>query len=337
MVGLDIGTTTIKVVELAKEGNVWRFRGSGIVRNPINSPENLRDDKEASGLAAVIKKLFADAKISSKDVAVCLPEPQVFTRTIRFPYLTDQEVASAIKWEAEQYIPIPLSEAIVQHEVISRRQDTVPPEVLVLLVAAPRAVVEKYVKVVQSAGLSPVHLETGLISLSRCLGIPDKTVLIVEFGAKTTDIAIARNCQLVFSRSIQTAGDALTRAIARELSVDYQQAEQYKRTYGLSADKLEGKIRNIILPVLGTVTDEIKKALHYYQVEEKGEVPQTLVLTGGSSDLPEAISYFTSSLNLEVVVGNPFAGIVIDSQVAKSVSPYSSLYSQAVGLAKSVE
>src|SRR3989344_2830549 len=101
--GLDIGSKTIKLVELAKEGNSYRLKASGIVGYKGMTLAAAKDDKELVPLAEAIKKLYKEAKVGTREVAIALPEPQVFTRTIRFPLLTDSEIASAVKWEAEQY------------------------------------------------------------------------------------------------------------------------------------------------------------------------------------------------------------------------------------------
>lgn len=332
-VGLDIGSKTIKIVELSKEAGGFRLRGSGVIGYSGNPPEHAQDDRELATLSSAIKKLHKEANISSRDIAVALPEPQVFTRTIKLPPLNDQEVASAVKWEAEQYIPIPITEAVVQHQILERRENTTPPEVLVLLVAAPKSLVEKYMKVVQMADLNVIAVETELMALVRALAPPDQTVLIVDFGARSTDIAIANKGMVAFTRSIPTAGEAFTRAVAQSLGVQIPQAEEYKRAYGFSESQLEGKIRGALEPVLSIINEEIRKAIHFYQADEKGESPGSVIVSGGSAGLPEMISAMTKMLNLEVVIGNPFTKVTIDPQVAKAVAPYTPLYPIAVGLA----
>ncbi|MBI3443678.1 type IV pilus assembly protein PilM [Candidatus Woesebacteria bacterium] len=334
-VGLDIGSKTIKVVELVRDGDKYTLKSAGIVGyvgQPMESisPEN---EKELVNLVEAIKKLFKNTKVSSKDVSVALPESQVFTRPIKFPMLTDQEVSAAVKWEAEQYIPIPVKEAVVQHQILERREDTSPPEVLVLLVASPRVLVEKYIKVLNMAGLNPTVIETELMSLVRSLAPAGQTVLLIDFGARSTDLAIAKDRALAFSRSIQTAGEAFTRAVAQSLSITPKQAEEYKRTYGLSGTQLEAKVKSAIDPVFRIVVDEIKKAVHFYQTEEKGEAPSSIILSGGTAGLPEAVSYLTKLLGSEVIIGNPFSKIYVDSDTLKNLSAYAPLYSIAAGLA----
>ncbi|MFZ5932505.1 MAG: type IV pilus assembly protein PilM [Patescibacteria group bacterium] len=334
MVGIDIGSKTIKIVELEKDGNTLRLRGSGIVGYQGVTPEHAKDEKELLALADVIRKLHREAKVSAKEVVVALPEPQVFTRTIKFPPLTDQEIASAVKWEAEQYIPIPVNEAIIQHTIIERRENTTPPEVAVLLVAAPRNIIEAYVKVVQMAGLTVVAVETELMALARSLAPGGQTVLLVDFGARSTDIAVVKNGQLAFTRTIPTAGEAFTRAVAQSLGVEMSQAEEYKRAYGLSGGQLEGKIRGALDPVFRMVVDELKKAVHFYQTEEKGEAPKSVVLAGGTAGMPEALSFLTKLMGIEVVIGDPFAKVSLDPEVARALTPYAPLYAIAVGLAE---
>lgn len=333
MVGIDIGTKTIKIVELEKSGDTVTLSASGVVATNGVAPDKMVDEKEFADLGAIIKKLHKETGISSKDVILSIPESLCFTRVIKFPMLTDAEIASAVKWESEQYIPIPVAEAIIQHTILEKKDTANPPEVLVLLIAAPRTVVEKYVKIIQVAGLSPVAIETELVALTRALAPTGKTVLMVDLGATSTDIAIAKNGLLSFSRSIPIAGEAFTRALSQGLGVNPTQAEEYKKTYGLNQAELEGKVKSALTPVISMVTDEIKKAIHYYQTEEKGEAPTAVMISGGTSGMPEIISMLTSLLGIEVVVANSFGKVQVDAEVAKKLANYAPLYAVAVGLA----
>lgn len=333
MVGLDIGTKTIKIVELTKEGNSFSLSASGIVGFSGNSVEKIVDEKEMSSFAQIIKKLHKETGATGSDVILSIPEQGAFTRTVTFPLLTDAEIASAVKWELEQYIPIPAAEAISQHIILERNEKVSPPYVLVLLVAAPRVLVEKYTKLVQMAGLNPVAVETELIALTRALAPIDKTVLLMDVGANSTDIAIARNSLLSFSRSIPLAGEAFTRAVSQGLGVNVTQAEEYKKTYGFAANQLEGKVKGALDPVLRLIVDEVKKAISFYETEQKNEPPTSIQISGGTSGMPQIITGLTDLLGIEVSVANPFARVKIDPETAKKLAPYAPLYSVAVGLA----
>lgn len=333
MIGLDIGTRTIKIIELQKEGNAMSLAASGVVGVSGNPVEKITDEKELATLAQVIKKLYNEAGIQSKEVVLSIPEQSAFTRTIAFPLLTDAEIASAVKWELEQYIPIPAEEAISQHTILERNEKANPPQVVVLLVAAPRVVVEKYTKVVSLAGLNPIAVETELVALARSLAPPDKTTVLIDIGASSADIAIVKRGLLVFSRSIPMAGDAFTRAVSQGLGVTVAQAEQYKKTYGLMANQLEGKVQAALNPVLRLVVDEVKKAMNFYETEQKAEAPTSVQISGGGGGMPQIITTLTQELGMEVSVANPFAKIAVDPKTATQLAPYAPLYSVAVGLA----
>lgn len=333
MVGLDIGTKTIKIVELEKDGSSFSLSASGIVGFLGNPVERIVDDKEMATFAQIIKKLHTETGATGHDVALSIPEQGAFTRTVSFPLLTDAEISSAVKWELEQYIPIPAAEAISQHIILERNEKSSPPSVLVLLVAAPRVLVEKYTRLVQMAGLNPIAVETELIALTRVLSPPDKTVLLMDLGANSTDIAIAHNSLLCFSRSIPLAGEAFTRAVSQVLGVNATQAEEYKKTYGFVSTQLEGKVKGALDPVLRLIVDEVKKAISFYQSEQKGEAPTAIQVSGGTSGMPQIITGLTELLGIEVSIANPFAKVKIDPVTAKKLAPYAPLYSVATGLA----
>ncbi len=332
-VGLDIGSKTIKVVELNPHEKGWSLKSSGIVGYKGVPPDQMKDEKEFVPLVDTIQKLYKEAKISSKEVVIALSEASVYTRIVKFPFLTDSEIASAVRWEAEQYIPIPAAEAIIQHQIIARYENATPAYVEVLLVAAPKTVVERYMRLMGLAKLTVTAVETEVISLSRSLGVPGQTVIIVDLGARATDIAIVKDTKLVFSRSFATGGEAFTRAIVQFLGIEYTQAEEYKRTYGLSSTQLEGKVKQSLNPVFHLVSDEIKKALRYYQSEYKNDQIHSVFLSGGSTGLPEISSLLAESLGVEVIIGNPFAQIDVDPATVKSLTGFAPFYSIACGLA----
>ena len=334
MLGIDIGSKTIKIVELEKNRASYSLVASGVVGYSGSTVDKMTDEKEMSNLSQVIKKLCAEARITTKDAILSIPESLAFTRTIKFPPLNDNEISSAIKWEAEQYIPIPVNEAVIQHTVLRRGSaGGADNGVTVLLVAAPRVVVEKYAKVVQMAGLTPIAIETELIALTRSLAPADKTVLLADLGGSSTNLAIANHGLLSFSRSLPIAGDAFTRAVSQTLSITSQQAEEYKKAYGLSPGQLEGKIKGALDTTVRLVADEIKKAINYYLTEDKGETPTSLIMTGGSSGMLELLSSLSKTVEMEVQVGNPFTHIQVDPEFAKKLASFAPLYGVAIGLA----
>lgn len=331
MVGIDIGSKSIKIVELKKTAEKFGLVGLSVIGYSGLSLDKIIEEKDFIAFAQILKKLVKQVGIHSKEVNISIPEPLVFTRIIKFPILSDEEVDAAVKWEAEQYIPIPVKEAIVQYSILSRNDTNA--NTSVLLVAAPKSVVEKYIKVITLAGLTPISAETELTALARSISPTKGISLILDLGALSVNMAITKDSNIVFTRSIPVAGETFTRAVAQSLGINMQQAEEYKKTYGLSDTQLEGKVKLALEPIFKMVIDEVKKAIHFFQTEEKDEIPNSLIISGGSSLTPDIISYLTQILGLETIMGDPFAKLEINPETYKNLIPFIPIYGTAVGLA----
>ena len=331
--GLDIGSTSIKMVSVQKEANKFRLLSAGIAQTPPPGLDS-EAEKDLVALATAIKKLHQDAKINNKNVAVSLPESKIFSRVISLPNMNEDELAQALQWEAEQFIPLPIDDVSLDSVIISRgKAGKVEQMMEVLVVAAPKNLIKKFQHLVDLAGFRLVAIETELIAATRALLSPESpAVVMVDFGAETTDIGIAQKGMLVFTRSIPAAGQAFTRAISTGLSIDPHQAEKYKTAYGLTEKKLEGKVKEAITPVVTQVVNEIRKAIQYWREKEK-EAIKTLILSGGSANLPEVISFLTKSLAVEVQVADPFANLIKDEKQLTSLRQNTPLFTVAVGLA----
>lgn len=309
--GLDIGSHTIKLIELGHEGNSVGLAAAGSIPTPYKAlTSSVQADTEA--VAQAIKRLIKETGAKSKEVHIALPESNVFTRVIEVPALSQRELTSAIRWEAEQYIPLPLDQVNLDFTILRDAKKTETNKMEVLLVAAPKTLVDKYLSILEFAELTAVAAETEIIATIRALtrSVPDiHSVMIVALGAQTTDIAIVRNGTLTFTRSLSAGGDAITRALAQSLDFNLTQAEEYKRTYGVQPDKLEGKIAAAAKPITDTIVTELKRALVFYQEKYKEDHVQLVLLSGGTARLPGMVVYLAQSLGVEVQLANPWVGI----------------------------
>lgn len=331
--GLDIGTYSIKAVQLRKTQEKFYLVAFGSA--PSTSRGLLSEaESDLTALAEAIKKLHKEAKFKTRNVAATLPQHEVFTRVVTLPELTQDELESALKWEAEQYVPIPLEEVTLVHQIMGKLTMDGKEKMEILLVAAPNRLIDKVVKVLKSADLNPVSLETEIFALARSLIPADKEpVMIVDLGATATDFAIVEKDQLVFVHSIGTAGSAITRAVAMELGLDPSQAEAYKKAYGVDPGKLEGKVLGAIGPVLEVIVKEMEKAIQYYQAKGGGRTLSRVILTGGSAGLPEVAGLLAKRLNLEIQLGDPFVRVGKDNLPVGVPANEASAYAVAVGLA----
>jgi len=330
--GLDIGSHKIKMVKLAKNGNQYRLVSLG---NAASTQKGVLSDAEndLTALATIIKKLHNEAKINTRNVVSALPQDQVFTQVITLPKLSESELNSALKWEAEQYVPIPLAEVTLTHQILGTINEGGKEKIEVLLAAAPNRLIDRMVMILKTAGLNPLSLETEIMAIARSLvpAIPEAT-MVIDLGAKATDIAVMEKGQVIFVRSLATAGEALTRAVASGLGLDINQAEAYKKAYGADPDKLEGKMVSALGPVIEVLTVEMEKIIQFYQLSKNKPINR-VILSGGTSGLPEMSAILAKKLNLEIQIGNPFSQIVKDDLVKKIPTSEIPLYAIATGLA----
>lgn len=336
-VGLDIGFSSIKLVELSKEKETFKLVSLGNIASP--QPGMLSDaDKDMEAVATAIRNLLSATKSEGKDVIVALPESKVFTRVIDdLPFLTDQELTSAIRYAAEEFIPMPLNDVNLNWQVLFRsdgkNKDT---KTVILVVASPKNVVAKYIKVLEMAGIRPKALETEIIAVTRSLvgNNPfSPSTLIVQLGTTTTDFAVVSKGLVWLTRSISTGGMALTRSLAQQFNFEIAQAEEYKKVYGIMQDQLEGKVFDVLRPVVDIIVSECKRVIQAFETKYTQNPIKRIVLSGGGAKMPGLVIYFANSLGLEVQEADPWFSITKDKTSVSKLSKDQSSYSVAVGLA----
>jgi type IV pilus assembly protein PilM len=251
------------------------------------------------------------------------------------PVLSDKELTSAIYWEAEQYIPVPLDTITFDYRVL-RRPESVDeaPKMDVLLVGSPTALIDKYEKILSLGGLSLAAVETEILSSIRAI-VTDKSfpaTLIITIGAVSTSLAIIKSGILVFTYNIPTGGVALSRAIAADLGFSISQAEEYKKVYGIFTNGVEGKIGKATEPVLSSIISEMKKALIFYSEKYRDDPLQQIILSGGSAKLPGLNTFFTKNIGIPTGIANPWS-ILSSQDIPKEIIDNAADYTIAVGLA----
>jgi len=330
--GLNIGSDTIEVVQVAKEKNSYRLLSVGMCKTP-GAGITSDSEKDLVSLAEAIRKLKNEAKIKTNEVASAIPERNVFSQIIEVPRMGIDELSEAIPWEAENIIPQPLSEVNLDWQIIESNENKSADKMKVLLVAAPTLLINKYIKVFKIAGLDPVALETEVISTIRCLKpiFNQGSLIIANLGGRSSELSLISRGNLYLTRSLPMAGEAITRAIVSSLNLDVLVAEEYKKNYGLSS-QLEGKVASAIEPILSTVSDEIKKAISFYQGKEQDAL-KLMILSGGTSLLPGIAEFFTKSIGIEVQIADPLSLINMNDQTRQALKRSSPLFTIPLGLA----
>ena len=332
--GLDIGASTIKVVWLEPKDQGFILKAAAM--NPTPSKGMLSESPlDQEEIAGAIQKAAVAANIESKFVNVALAENQVYTKVLEMPVLSDKELHSAIYYEAEQYIPIPLSNITLTWNVLRRPENPLPTDkMLVLMVGAPTILVNKYQKVISMSGLTINSMETEVLSTVRSLvwGENFPSSIIINIGAVSTSFAIIRENIMVFTYSMPVGGAAINRAIATDFGFTPDQAEEYKKVYGVSGKALGGKIGLATTPILNAVLLEVKKSLAYYAQRYKDLPIRQIILAGGTANLPGIDVFFAKNSSVETVTANPWK-ILVPSQIPQEVLQNGADYAIAVGLA----
>jgi len=330
LVGIDIGATAVRLVKLKKKTNSYGLISFGSAQLPENISQS--DSKlDLEKIAKVIKELVKSTGVGSKKIVTSLPSSVVFSTVIKMPPMNQQELAKAVKYQAEQNIPLKIDDVKIDWQVI--RQNPSTKELAVMVIAAPKNKVSRTMEIFGLAELEVMYLETSSIAVARALSNPgDPLVMILDFGGLSTELTITENGVVTHVRSLPVAGFSLTRSISQGLGLDWTQAEQFKQKFGLSQDKLEGQIFKVMKPILTNLTDEISRSVKYYQEQYGGNL-QKIVLTGNSARLPELVSFLKSILGIEVVYGNAWRNVNYRADITDQLNQNSLEFACAVGLA----
>ena len=307
--GLDIGTTSIKCALVKKERNAFSLESIAVAPQTAKGilSESLVD---LEALADVIRKMLASANLKTTNVAFSLPESQVYTKVIEMPLLSDQELSAALKFEMEQYVPLPLDQVRTDWVILGKTEFSGKKTMDVMIIAAPLNIIDKYEKLSEMLKLTPEAIESEIISVHRAL-LPlvnnTSSHMILHIGATTSSICIVKQGIIKTIISLPLGGTAITRAISVDLGIDQAHAESYKRAYGLNQDAFEGKIGKALTPMLESIAVDVKKSMLSFREKNANETISQVVLSGGSSLLPGIDVFFTNNLSTQVVLGNCFA------------------------------
>lgn len=328
--GLDIGSSSVKLVELKNEGGKIRLLTYGFSENL-----NDLDRAEPKEIAAIINKICRSAGTVSRKAVSALPTFSVFSSVINLAGVNKKDLPSAINWEAKKVIPLPLEEMILDWKKIDSQDEAGSKNnIKILLTGAPRSLVKRYIEIFKSAQINLLSLETETFALVRSLLGNDKsTVMIVEIGAKTTSFNIIEKSIPMLNRSIDIGGWTITRAIASSLNIGLERAEQFKYDLGISSyDSADNAIPKTIAESISPIVNEIKYALNLYQSKSNKQVDK-IILSGGSALLVNFTSYLSKILNINVLAGNPWSRVSYPLELKPLLDEIAPRMGIALGLA----
>lgn len=338
LIGVDIGTSFIKAVQIKQALDKFELESYGVV-NVVYPTESQMKFDAITQTAEIIKALHHRAGFTTKKVAVSLPSNVAFVSILNFPPMTEKEMQKSVEYQAKKYIPLPIADVnlgwqVVEETKILKTPDKDSPElatkVKVLLTAVPKNVINNYLKVMEAVGYEVLALEIESMSLVRSLVPPgDKSsYVILDIGARSTILSFISQGSLQVTRHLTIGGDSITASIANSMGISLERAEQMKR------NRFEPNSLTPSVQIVKNVIDLIKFETQQFikMTENQSKNPVKLVLTGGGSKLP-GLDRELGALAVEVSEGNPFARVSFDQKLSDKMGVLSAQLAVAIGLA----
>jgi type IV pilus assembly protein PilM len=337
--GIDIGTTAVKLVQLYKGAEKPELVTYGEIRlegevgeETIQSASLTMPPKEISEM---IRELIKETKAKAKNVTLSIPVFEAFINLIEVPVMGDKELAQALPFTARQYVPIPVEEVTLDWQIIGEKKidSEGAGKIEVLLIAVPNDTIKRVGEIAKLSRFDLKAIEVESFGLARALVGQDTTATcIVDMGAKSSDIVIVDNGFVRASHNFDTAGFHISDALARTMNVSFQRAESIKHDRGLNLSQGEKDILEVITPLLDLIVIEIQQIVADY-AQNKGRNIEKIILSGGSAQLPGIIDYLADSLNLTVSAANPFHNFDCPPALASIVEEIGPSFAVAAGLA----
>lgn len=329
--GIDIGDSSLKIVELRKKNKKVYLSNYGFSEDISNV--KLINEKDIQYLIKVIDKVKRDIGIIGKQATASLPTFSVFSSIINIHNIDKKNIAERINTEAKKVIPLPLSEMVLDWKIIPSKSDEKKDNVRVFLTGSPKKLVQKYIDIFKGANVTLISLETETFSLVRALIGRDKSIMmIVEVGANSTDLSIVKEGIPVLSRSINICGRTITEAIKNNLGISSKQAEQIKLDLSSAYSIRSKELPKVIMESITPIVNEIKYMMDLFQ-NNNNEVIEKIILSGGGALLLNFSEYLSHNLNMKVIVGDPWSRIIYPAELKPVLTELAPKLSVAVGLA----
>jgi len=311
VVGLDIGSSAVKAVELKSVGKAYKV--AAFASEPI-PPDSIVDGAiiDGTAVADAIRRVFENKAFKSKDVAASLSGNAVIVKKINLPVMTEAELAESIYWEAEQYIPFDIQDVNLDYQILDAGADG-KGTMDVLLVAAKKEKIADYTGVISQAGRNPVVVDVDAFALQNAYevnyGLDAQSVtVLLNAGASAININILSGEQSLFTRDISIGGNAYTEAVQKELNLSFENAEQLKK--GIPVD---GASYDDVRPVLHAVTEnvllEIQKTFDFFKATASSDRIDRILLSGGASKVDGFAHALQERFGTPVEAFDPFKKI----------------------------
>jgi len=330
MFAIDFGARSIKVAKVHKTSDGYELDNYGITL----SPEGAIDNGEIFNpivIADVLTELLKDSGIRSRKAIIAITGQKVIIREIVLPIMEDKELMAGVIWEAPKYVPYDLDESIIDAEKVEEFVEKDGNKMMrVLLVAAPKTIIQPYMEVLKKIRIIPKIVDVVSSANIRIFKNhlaykkeeeKEGTIIdiILSIGASSSILTLVEKGNLKFTRNILVGGNDITKAIAKSLNLSFNEAEKLKRetkiVLGPEAEE-EKKIESekIMIKILNRITKEVRKSLSYYKTQSQKVKYNKMILSGGCANIDNIKNLLSEQFEIPVIIGNPLEGIKIDER-----------------------
>jgi type IV pilus assembly protein PilM len=358
LLGLDIGKSSIKVIQLASTRKGLVLKYAGLTELPPGDREGRPDQDRDAPLA--LHDVFKESRLKRQKIAINFSGRSPIVRYLLLPKMPKDELAEAIRWEAKKLLPFPIEDAALDYLIVGETQERDLKRTEILLVAAERGAVLSQIESFKRINLPITAMDINPLALFNTLKLNyksdlDENLVFVDIGAGKMDINISKRGVLRFTRNVQLGGDDITQAVMRGLGVEREEAEQLKRREGLTpsasggpapeglsagqageaaqAKDQGGRRFEIIKTEADRIILETQRSMDYYRAQFREGSVKKIVLMGGASLMPGFQEYFATYFDANVELDDPFAEILCDEKAFGELRIMAPRFSTAVGLA----
>jgi type IV pilus assembly protein PilM len=338
--GVDIGTTSIKMVEVKAGRTGPQLANYGILESS-SYLARANQALQTSGLkifetdvVTMLKALIKEVGVSTKDAIASLPPFDVFMTMVDFPAMDPKEVQKALVYQARQYVPMPLSEVALDWMKVGEYQDDKGfAHQKILLISVPQEQIKKYQHMFAQAGLTLHALEIESLSIARIFAGDATPTIIVDIGSRSTNTIFMEKGVLTWSVQSDVAASSLTQALASGLGINPLRAEELKRERGILGTGPNRELSTIMMPFLDVIINDAKKAAYTYREQFPAAVQaERIVLAGGGANLAGIEQYFEKEFEIPVVKAAPFSRFEYPDDIAPFVPELNAMFTVALGL-----
>lgn len=337
LVGLDIGSHALKLVELRQKGKTFELATFGI--QPLPSEAIVEGAiMDSSAVAEAIDTLFVNNNVKKTDIATSVSGGSVIIKKISLPAMSEDELAESIRWEAEQYIPFPIDEVNLDHKTL-RGSAAEGGMMDIVLVAVKKDMIGFYANVITQAGKRPMVVDVDAFAVQNAFELnykndvgPNEVIALINIGASLINMNIIQGEISLFTRDISTGGNLYTETVQRELNLSRDHAENLKK--GIPVDGIDPSAATSILQgVTEDLAVDVQRTFDFFKATSTEERIDRIYVSGGSAKTPGVVQYFQNKFNAPTEIMNPFKNIRLTNIDADYLHDVSSLAAVAVGLA----